>query len=181
MHLQAGIAEAEIIGQCKKGSLKHQEKLYKHFYGFAMGVALRYCLSKDDAMEVVNDGFIKVFNTIGGYDISKPFKAWLRTVVVNTAIDRRRKELKHQLTTDIDDAISVSAGTYIIESMQAQDILKLMDSLPVIQRTVFNLYEIDGYSHDEIASMMAIPASTSRVYLTRAKEKLRKLISSSTP
>ena len=176
MHLHVGTAETELVGQCKKGSLKHQEKLYKHFYGFAMGIALRYCLSKDDAMEVVNDGFIKVFNTIGTYDINKPFKAWLRTLMVNTAIDRRRKELKHQLNTDIDDAIGLSAGTYIIENIQAQDILKLMDSLPGIQRTVFNLYEIDGYSHDEIGNMMAIPASTSMVYLTRAKEKLRKLL-----
>lgn len=176
MHLQAGVAETELISQCRKGSLKHQEMLYKHFYGFTMGIALRYCLNRDDAMEVVNDGFIKIFNTINYYDVNKPFKAWLRTIVVNTAIDRRRKELKHQLNMEIDDAPPISANTFIIEAMHAQDILKLMDSLPGIQRTVFNLYEIDGYSHEEIANMMAIPASTSRVYLTRAKDKLRKLL-----
>jgi RNA polymerase sigma factor (sigma-70 family) len=176
MHLHPGSTEADLISQCKKGSLKHQEMLYKHFYGFAMGVALRYCINRDDAMEVVNDGFIKVFNTVNSYQADKPFKAWLRTIVVNTAIDRRRKELKHQMNTDIDNAPPVSANTFIIETIQAQDILKLMDSLPGIQRTVFNLYEIDGYSHEEISQMMAIPASTSRVYLTRAKDKLRKLL-----
>lgn len=176
MQLKAGIAEFELISQCKKGSLKNQEMLYKHFYGFAMGIALRYCLNKDDAMEVVNDGFIKIFNTIAYYDMNKPFKAWLRTIVVNTAIDRRRKDLKHQLNTDLDTATPISANTYIIETMNAQDILKLTGTLPEIQRAVFNLYEIDGYSHDEIAGMMAIPASSSRVYLTRAKEKLRKLL-----
>jgi RNA polymerase sigma-70 factor (ECF subfamily) len=170
------MAEIDLISQCKKGSLKHQEMLYKHFYGFAMGIALRYCINRDDAMEAVNDSFIKVFNTVNSYDINKPFKAWLRTIVVNTAIDRRRKELKHQLNTDIDSAVPVSANTYIIEAMHAQDILKLMDNLPAVQRTVFNMYEIDGYSHDEIANMIAIPASSSRVYLTRAKEKLRKLL-----
>jgi RNA polymerase sigma factor (sigma-70 family) len=176
MHLPQGIAEAELIGQCKRGSLKHQEMLYKHYYGFTMGVAMRYCFSRDDAMEVANDGFIKVFNTMAQYDVAKPFKAWLRTIIVNTAIDRRRKELKHQANMELDNAIPLSAGTYIIESINAQDILKLMDNLPAIQRTVFNMYEIDGYSHDEIAEMIAIPASSSRVYLTRAKEKLRKLI-----
>ncbi|GAB3913580.1 RNA polymerase sigma factor [Mucilaginibacter boryungensis] len=176
MHLPQGIAEAELIGQCKRGSLKHQEMLYKHYYGFTMGIAMRYCFSRDDAMEVTNDGFIKVFNTMAQYDVAKPFKAWLRTIIVNTAIDRRRKELKHQANMELDNAMPLSAGTYIIENISAQDILKLMDTLPVIQRTVFNLYEIDGYSHDEIADMMAIPASSSRVYLTRAKEKLRKLI-----
>jgi len=176
MHPPQGIAEAELIGECKRGSLKHQEMLYKHYYGFTMGIAMRYCFNRDDAMEVTNDGFIKVFNTMAQYDMAKPFKAWLRTIIVNTAIDRRRKELKHQANMELDNAISLSAGTYIIENISAQDILKLMDTLPPIQRTVFNMYEIDGYSHDEIAGMIAIPASSSRVYLTRAKEKLRKLI-----
>ena len=168
--------EYEIISQCKKGSLKHKEMLYKHFYGFTMGIVLRYCLNKDDAIEVVNDGFIKVFNTLGSYDMNKPFKAWLRTVMVNTAIDRRRKELKHQFNIDLDNAVPLSSNTYIIESLSAQDILKLLGTLPHIHRTVFNLYEIDGFSHEEIGKMMDIPASSSRVYLTRAKEKLRKLL-----
>lgn len=176
MYQPKRIDEHEIISQCKKGSLKHQEMLYKHFYGFTMGIALRYCLNRDDAIEVVNDGFIKVFNTLSCYNIDKPFKAWLRTIMVNTAIDRRRKELKHQFNTDLDNAVPLSSNTYIIERLSAQDILKLVGTLPHIHRTVFNLYEIDGYSHDEISDMMDIPASSSRVYLTRAKDKLRKLL-----
>ena len=75
MYQPARIDEHEIISQCKKGSLKYQEMLYKHFYGYTMGIVLRYCLNKDDAVEVINDGFIKVFNTMGSYDINKPFKA----------------------------------------------------------------------------------------------------------
>jgi RNA polymerase sigma-70 factor (ECF subfamily) len=176
MHPPTGTAELELIGLCKKGNLKHQEMLYKHYYGFTMGIAQRYCLNRDDAMEVVNDGFIKVFKTIESYNMDKPFKAWLRTIVVNTAIDRRRKELKHQLNIELDSAMPISGGTYIIETINAQDILKLMDTLPGIQRAIFNLYEIDGYSHDEIANMLNIAVSSSRVYLTRAKEKLRKLL-----
>lgn len=176
MHLPAGMAETDLIGLCKKGSLKHQEMLYKHYYGFAMGIALRYCITRDDALEAVNDGFIKVFNTMINYDINKPFKAWLRTIIVNTAIDSRRRELKHQLTIELEHAAPVSAGSFIIESINAQDILKLMDTLPAMQRTVFNMYEIDGYSHDEIAGQLNIPSSTSRTYLARAKDKLRKLL-----
>jgi RNA polymerase sigma-70 factor (ECF subfamily) len=176
MHQQAGTAEHELIGRCKKGSLKHQEMLYKHYYGFAMGIALRYCGNRDDAMEAVNDGFIKIFNSIHHYDMDRPFKAWLRRLIVNTAIDRRRKELKHQLTADLDNEVPIAAPNYIIEGLNAQDILRLMNTLPALHRTVFNLYEIDGYNHDEIAELLAIPASSSRVYLTRAKEKLRKLI-----
>jgi RNA polymerase sigma-70 factor (ECF subfamily) len=138
---------------------------------------LRYSLNRDDALEVVNDAFIKVFNAIGNFNSDKPFKAWLRTIVVNTAIDRRRKDLKFQLNVELDYAAPVSSA-HAVESLNAQDILKLMKQLPPIQVTIFNLYEIDGYSHDEIARILAIPLSSSRVYLSRAKEKLRFILRS---
>ena len=177
MHLRPGVAEKDIISHCKTGSLKHQEMLYKLFYGYAMGIGLRYSFTKDDALEVVNDAFIKAFKAIGTYTDDKPFKPWLRSIIVNTAIDRRRKELKQQLNTDLDHAgMLMSDIGNAIEKLNAQDILNLLKQLPTMQVTVFNLYEIDGYSHDEIATMLTIPASSSRVYLTRAKEKLRGLL-----
>jgi len=176
MHTAATITEQELISQCKKGSLKYQEQLYKKFYSFATGIAVRYSLYKDDTMEVVNDAFIKVFNSIKNYDENKSFKAWLRTIVVNTAIDRRRKDLKFQLNVELDAAIPVGHSSGVVESLSARDILNLMQTLPVIQLTIFNLYEVDGYNHDEIGEMLSIPASSSRVYLSRAKEKLRKMI-----
>lgn len=175
MRLQRGIAEDELVGLCKTGSLKHQEMLYKHFYGYAMGISLRYSLNREDALEAVNDAFIKVFNAIKNYSSDKPFKAWLRTILVNTAIDRRRKELKFLSHTDIEDTgivISVPAT----DNLALQDILTLMSGLPPLQLTIFNLYEIDGYSHEEISQMLNIPESSSRVYLSRAKEKLRNRI-----
>ena len=179
MHQPRSIAEEEIISQCKTGSLKYQELLYKHFYGYAMGISLRYSLNRDDALEVVNDAFIKVFNAINNYDSDKPFKAWLRTILVNTAIDRRRKDIKFQLNVDLENAMP-AIGASAIENLNVQDILKMMKELPPIQMTIFNLYAIDGYSHDEIAEILTIPASSSRVYLSRAKEKLRTVLRSET-
>ena len=176
MHPTRGVAEEEIIYHCKSGSLKHQEMLYRLFYGYAMGVSLRYCLNRDDALEVTNDAFIKAFNAINSYDGNKSFKAWLRTIVVNTAIDRRRKELRHHLTIELDNASNLNHNITAVEHLNAQDILKMMQQLPPVQLTIFNLYEIDGYSHDEIAQMLALSPSSSRVYLTRAKEKLRRII-----
>jgi len=180
MYSSPPITESELISQCKKGSLKYQEQLYKKFYGYAMGISLRYSLYRDDAMEVVNDAFIKVFNSIKSYDDTKSFKAWLRTIVVNTAIDRRRKEMKFQLNIELDNAIPISQHSGVLENLNARDIIALMQTLPALQLTIFNLYEIDGYNHDEIADMLDIPASSSRVYLSRAKEKLRKLIKTET-
>jgi RNA polymerase sigma factor (sigma-70 family) len=178
MHTPRGIAEEEIISQCKTGSLKYQELLYKQFYGYAMGIGMRYCLNRDDSLEVVNDAFIKVFNNIEKFNNDKPFKAWLRTIIVNTAIDRRRKEMKYMLNVELENTAALSNNANAIENLGVRDILNLMKELPPIQLTIFNLYEIDGYSHDEIAQLLAIPASSSRVYLSRAKEKLRAMLKS---
>ncbi|MBS1532315.1 MAG: RNA polymerase sigma factor [Bacteroidetes bacterium] len=174
------IAEDELIKQCKSGSLKHQELLYKQFYGYAMGVGLRYCIERDDALEVVNDAFIKVFNSMKSYNEDRPFKAWLRTIIINTAIDRRRKDMKLRLNTELDGAEYLPSQMTVADNLNVQDILNLMQELPAIQLAIFNLYEIDGYNHDEIGVMLQIPASSSRVYLSRAKEKLRKLIKTET-
>ncbi|NEU08208.1 RNA polymerase sigma factor [Flavihumibacter sp. R14] len=168
------ISESELIQKCKHGDLKYLEKLYKHFYGYAMGVGLRYLPDRNDALEVVNDAFIKVFKSISQFESEKTFKPWLRKIIVNTAIDRRRKDMKLLYQADLETAGNVSTNPGAIENLQASDILKLLNRLPEIHRTVFNLYEIDGYSHEEIGQMLGIPASSSRVNLSRAKEKLRK-------
>ncbi len=170
------ITEQELIQQCKSGNLKHQEILYKQFYGYAMGIGLRYSANRDDALEAVNDAFIKVFNRIGSFNESLPFKPWLRKVIVNTVIDGRRKTLKNPSQADLEEAETVATPALALAQLQAADILKMMSSLPEMHRLVFNLYEVDGYNHEEISTMLSIPASSSRVYLTRAKERLRKTL-----
>src|SRR5690606_29012147 len=99
-------------------------------------------------------------------------------IVVNSSIDNRRKNLKHSTVLDIEYAEEKPLDHHIISKINAADILKLLDQLPEMHRVVFNLYEIDGYSHEEIADILEIPSSSSRVYLSRAKEKLRKLVNS---
>src|ERR1700744_2223221 len=116
-----GFDEETLISHCKTGSLKHQEMLYKRFYGYAMGIGLRYCFNRDDAMEAVNDAFIKIFKSIASFSGDKPFKPWLRTVVVNTSIDRRRKDMKLQLHTDLEQAAEISHPQSARENVNAQD------------------------------------------------------------
>ncbi|MBC8053242.1 MAG: RNA polymerase sigma factor [Sphingobacteriaceae bacterium] len=173
MQKTIGISELDLIKGCKSGDLKAQELLYKQFYGYAMGVALRYLSNRDDAMEVVNDSFIKAFKGIRFFNDNQPFRAWLRRIIVNTSIDCHRKNSKHKEQLDIEYAANEGKAAEILESLTAKDILNLLNALPDIHRMVFNLYEMDGYSHDEIAEMLTIPASSSRVYLSRAKERLR--------
>ncbi len=170
--------ENDLIIACKKGQKHAQEKLYKHFFGYATGIALRYCFNREDAIEVVNDSFIKIFKSIQSFDESRLFKPWLRQVVVNTAIDNRRKNLKNQYHLEIDYAVGIQADESAIDKLNAKDIILILNELPEHHKMVFNLYEIDGYSHEEIGKMMGITSSSSRVYLSRAKEKLKRLISS---
>ncbi len=172
------ISESELIQKCKQGHLKHQETLYTHFYGYALGISLRYLNNRDDALEVVNDSFIKVFRSLDSFRNDQNFKPWLRKIVVNTALDRHRKDLKHANQLDLEHASAVSFAPQAVALLNARDILKLLDRLSNIQRTIFNLYEIDGYNHEEIGELLQISASASRVNLSRAKEKLRQAFQS---
>ncbi len=167
------LSEKELIQKCKNGNLNMLEKLYKHFYGYALGIGMRYMTNKDDALEVVNDSFIKLFNTLKSYNEEMEFKPWFRKIIVNTAIDRNRKERSRYMETDIETAGDVAVSEQMVSSLNVKDILNLLEELPHLHRTVFNLYEIDGYSHNEIGQMLNIPEGSSRKYLSRAKEQLR--------
>ncbi len=167
------IPEHLILG-CKNQDPDSQEQIYKRFYGYAMAIALKYCSDKNDALEVVNDGFIKVFDKMDRFEPSKPFKPWLRRIIINTAIDRMRAILKYKNNTEFqDDYVNVLSEAD--SDMNVEQIYRLINRLPPMHRFVFNLYEIDGYRHSEVAKMLNISESSSRTYLSRAKEELRKM------
>lgn len=169
-------SEQELIDKCRKDDVKAQEMLYKRFYAYAIGISLRYCINRDDALEAVNDAFIKLFKTIKTFDDNRLIKPWFRQIVVNSAIDNRRKNLKHAAVLDIEYAEESLVDPNIISKISAEEILGLLKELPEMHRMVFNLYEIDGYTHEEISDILEMPSSSSRVYLSRAKEKLRRLV-----
>ncbi|OFY17658.1 MAG: RNA polymerase subunit sigma-70 [Bacteroidetes bacterium GWF2_33_38] len=168
-------AEERLIDECKKGNIKHQELLYKHFYAYAMSICLSYSGAREIAEEILNDSFLKVFNNIKNYKHEVPFKHWLRRIVVNTSIDYYRANSKHNLLVDISEIEHSDFNQEILENLSVEDIMMLIRELPDQYRMVFNLYEIEGYKHNEIAEMMKITEATSRSYLKRAKEKLRQL------
>jgi RNA polymerase sigma factor (sigma-70 family) len=165
----------EIIQGCLRKKIKSQEMLYKRFFGYALSVALIHNKNRDNALEIVNDSFVKVFNRIGRFDKSLSFKSWLGKIVINTSIDRFRKNNKI-IHVSNDEAFLVEDNTpNVVTQLTAQDILGLLNHLPDVQRLVFSLHEIEGFSHEEISALLGIPENSSRVYLTRAKKKLREL------
>lgn len=166
----------ELISYCKKGNLRYQELLYKQFYGYALGICIRYLGNRDDALEAANDSFIKVFKSIASFNEDNDFKPWFRKILVNTSLDYKRKSMRFSEAIELTDTLVQTTHVSVIDKLSAQDILSLMKHLNEMQRTVFNLYEIDGYSHKEIGSMLNIPESSSRTYLTRAKQALQQLL-----
>jgi len=163
-----------LIKGCKQYDPDSQEMLYKKYYGYAMAIALKYCSKKDDANEVVNDSFMKVFENIQSFEISRPFKPWLRRIIINTSIDKTRKLKRHSNHMEFEDEhgdVKINGET----ELTVKQIYRLINRLSTMHKFVFNLYEIEGYSHSEIAEMLDIGESSSRTYLFRAKRELRQL------
>jgi RNA polymerase sigma factor (sigma-70 family) len=166
----------QLIRGCIKQDRKCQKTLYKVFYGFSMSICLRYAGNRDDAAEVMNQGFFKVFTHIESYDMGRPFKAWLGKIMMNVSIDFYRANLKMAYTDDLDKAEHISDGDIADKNLHYNDLLAMVQRLPQAYRTVFNLFAIDGYSHDEIASMLNINAGTSKSNLHKARQKLKQMI-----
>lgn len=167
-----------IINGCKENDRQSQQELYRNFYSYAMSICLRYTGGEADAVEVLNDGFLKVFKNIEKFDLSKPFKPWLRRILVNACIDHIKKNAKHNHLSDISEAqVEETNQEAPDHNMDYQEILEKIGQLSPAYRAVFNLYVIDGYKHHEIAEQLGITTSTSKANLTRAKAALRSLLS----
>jgi RNA polymerase sigma factor (sigma-70 family) len=168
--------DLEIIRRCSAGEGKAQEILYRRYFSFAMSVAVRYTYDKGDAMEIVNDSYMKVLDKISEFDPTRSFRSWYGKVVVNTAIDNYRRNIKHASFIPLDDIVPTEEMEPEIDAeLSAEDILSLFSQIPENLRVTFNMFEIEGYSHDEIGAMLGITASSSRSNLARAKKLLREL------
>src|SRR5471030_1003294 len=166
----------QLIVGCIRQDRKCQKMLYKAFYGFAMGICLRYAGNRDEAAEVMNQGFFKVFTHIESYDITRPFKAWLGKIMMNVSIDFYRANLKMAYTEDLEKAEHISDGDLVDKNLNYEDLLVMVQQLPQAYRTVFNLFAIEGYSHDEIGVMLNINPGTSKSNLHKARHKLKQMI-----
>jgi len=173
------MGEAELltlIQGCRQQNRADQKMLYKTFYGFAMSICLRYANNRYEASEIMNQGFLKVFTNLHKYDESRPFKAWVGRIMMNTSIDYYRSNLKVAFMEDIEAAADIGHYDLPDRRLSYNDLLALIQQLPNAYRTVFNLFAIEGYSHEEIAKKLNISAGTSKSNLFKAREKLKSMI-----
>jgi RNA polymerase sigma-70 factor (ECF subfamily) len=169
-------SDSDLVKKCADGDVRSQELLYRRYFSFAMSICIRYTRDENEAMETVNDSYMKVLDRVSDYDHSRPFKSWYGKILVNTAIDNYRKNLKNNDYVSIDSVPETGETDPEIETeLSVNDILKLYRYMPANYKVTFNLFEIEGYSHDEIGRMTGVTASTSRANLARAKKMLREL------
>lgn len=153
-----------------------QQRLYEEYYPKMMGVCMRYASCNDDALDILHEGFIKIFKHINKYQPGTSLTAWIRRVMVNTSIDYYRKNMRRR-TDDLDTAYDLSADEAdAVSQCSEKDILEAVQKLTPAYRTVFNLYVIEGFSHKEIADALDITESTSRSNLVKARLKLQGLL-----
>lgn len=168
----------QTIKGCVQGDLNCQRIIYETFYGKMMAVALRYTSDEDEAKDVLQDGFIKVFQKMSHYNDTGSFEGWVRRIVVNTAIDHFRKNkssLSHIDVEDIgDDLIEADNVHDDFPKIEVGTIIKEIQALSPGYRAVLNLYLFEGYTHKEIAKSLGITEGTSKSNYAKGKLKLRK-------
>ena len=166
--------DQKLIEECLKGQSLAQEKLFKKFYGIMLGICLRYTNNRNEAKEVLQEGFIKVFNNLHTYKYDGTLPGWMKRIMVNTAIDKYRKRISEPVSYDIPDTFS--ADDDVVSTLNKNDLLECINRLPAGYRAVFNLFVIEGYSHREIAEKLGINEGTSKSQLVKAKLHLQYLI-----
>ena len=153
-----------------------QEQLYNRFAAKMYGVCLRYAGNADDAQDILQDGFVKVFRKLDSFRREGSFEGWIRRIFVNTAIEHFRRKSYLQPVTEREENTIESKTLSALDGMSEKDILKLVQELSPGYRTVFNLYVVEGYTHKEIAAMLDITEGTSKSQLSRAKVILQDMI-----
>lgn len=170
--------EDQLIKKVIKGSSKAQKTFYEMFAPKMYGVALRYSRDRDEANDILQEGFIKVFNNLSSFRSEGSLEGWVRRTIVNTAINYYKKNAKHQHSADIEMVMIFEENDMVsaVDKMSADELLQKISELPDGYRTVFNLNVIEGYTHKEIGEMLDISENTSKSQLARAKSYLQKRI-----
>ena len=166
-----------IISGCKNGNRKAQEQLYKNFYKAMMTLCLRYTKNETDAVEVLNNGFLKVFRNIQRYEPAKAsLYTWIRTVVINSCLDFIKIKNSIEQHKELNEASDINIPAEVISKMKATELLILVRQLPPATQAVFNLYVIEGYNHKEIGGLLNISEGTSKWHLSEGRKSLQQMI-----
>ena len=165
--------EQELVAECRKENPAYQRALYQQYYRKMYGVCLRYANDKDDAQDILQEGFIRVFGKLDSFRGTGSLEGWIRRIMVHTSIEYYRRKSRYFMV-DIEAATrEADIEMDALAQMGREEILQQIQALPPGYRTVFNLYAVEGYTHQEIGEMLNISEGTSKSQLSRAKLILR--------
>ena len=166
----------DLIKGCLKKHRLAQKYLYQKYYGRLLGIGMRYTGHKEEAIDVLNRAFLKIFKNLKHYKPSGSFSGWMAKIVWNTAIDYVRSQAKYRKVMRYEITYDKAISMKVMDELIAEDLYKKIQQLPLASRSVFSLYVIDGYKHREIADLLNISIGTSKWHLADAKRKLRVLL-----
>lgn len=168
--------EHDIVSACIRREKWAQQALYEEYYARMMGVCMRYANNENDALDIMHEGFIKILRNIHSFQPGTSLISWIRRIMVNTAIDYYRANIRRR-TSDMDEANNmISFDTDAVSRFSEMEILEAVQQLSPAYRAVFNLFVIEGYSHKEISHLLDINESTSRSNLVKARLKLQEIL-----
>jgi RNA polymerase sigma-70 factor (ECF subfamily) len=172
------LTDEQLVKKCLEKDSLAQKQLFDSFSRKMMGVCLRYTKDVEEAQDVLQIGFVKVFEKLHLFNNEGSLEGWIRKVLVNTALDQIRKNKKFDDNVDLSkvDYSMATENENVLDQLSANDLLKIIQAMPTGFRTVFNLYAIEGYSHQEIADQLNISINTSKSQYSRARVYLQKII-----
>lgn len=171
------MSEEQLITGCKKGDVLSQRRLYDLHHPKMFGVCMCYAQNRDEAQDILQEGFIKVFTNIGSFRGQGSLEGWIRRIIVNTALEHYRKNKMRGKEVDMDhEPLLMVTKTSALDDLQLKDVLSFIRRLPEGYRVVFNLFAIEGYSHEEIAKQLDISVNTSYSQYHRARALLQKAL-----
>ena len=170
------ISESDLLEGCRRGDRRLQHELYNRYAPKMYGVCLRYASNAEEAEDILQEGFIKIFNKIDSYRGEGSFEGWIRRIFVNTAIEHFRKKTYLQPITETEENTVEGKYLSVLDNLAEKDIIQLIQQLSPGYRTVFNMYVVEGYTHKQIAEMLGISEGTSKSQLSRAKLILQDLV-----
>ncbi|MGF7231761.1 RNA polymerase sigma factor [Arachidicoccus sp.] len=175
-----------ILSGCKQDSPAWQKVLYEKYYGYAVSICMRYSANNEDTIEIMNDGFVKIFRSISRFIepedeniLQKVFMSWFKTIMVNTGINHSKalaRKISWTVTDEKMNNISSDNGRVSEDKMAYDELINLIRKLSPAYRNTFSLYALDGYTHEEISRILGISIGTSKSNLLKARKNLRKML-----
>ena len=168
--------DKQIIDGCCRKDKKAQKALFDRFAKVLLGICMRYAGRRDEAEDILQDGFVKIYGNIRDYAGTGSFINWMKKIMINTAITHYHRNLKHHYQQDIEDIRETDIEGYEFEAAEftREELFGVISGLPEGYRMVFNLYALEGYKHKEIAELLEIDINTSKSQYSRARGLIRK-------